>query len=159
MTAGTIGDATVKVGTINSGTINAGTINSGTINTGTINAGTFRNDGRPSRNILSFGTTFPSAGSAFGTLVGSAAIGAGTSLWLSDVSIVNNGGGTVTSGVMFGSNINGSAVLAKGQFGPQGGIQKSFPLAVNAGMTNTDLNCWVGAAGTIDVVVSYFISV
>ncbi len=172
MTAGTIGDMTMKIGTvnsgtinagtintgtINSGTINAGTINSGTINAGTINAGTIKNDGRPARTILSYGTTIAFGGSAFATLVGSAAIGAGTSLWVNDVSIVNNGG-TVTSGLVFGSAINGSAVIAKGNFGPNGGIQKSFSMPVNAGMVNTDLNAWAAGAGTIDFVVSYFIS-
>jgi hypothetical protein len=133
-------------------------MNAGTINSGTINAGTFRDDGRPSRNILSFGTTMTFSGSAFGTLVGSASIGSGTSLWVQDISIVNNGG-TQKFGVMFGSAINGSAVLAKGQFGPQGGIEKSFTKPVNAGMTNTDLNAWAEGAGTADFVVSYFISV
>ena len=124
---------------------------------GTLNAGTVRDDGRPARNILSFGTTIAFSGSAFATLVGSAAIGVGTSLWVNDVSIINNGG-TQKAAVVFGSAINGSAILAKGQFGPQGGIQKSFPKAVNAGMTNTDLNAWAEGAGTIDFVVSYFIS-
>lgn len=157
ITAGTLADVTVRVGTINSGTINAGTINSGTINAGTINAGTIRNDGRPARNILSFGTTIAFGGSAFATLVGSAVVGAGTSIWINDLSIVN-GGGTVTAGMVFGSAINGSAVLAKGMFGAQGGIQKSFPKAVNAGMTNFDLNAWADGASTVTFNVSYFIS-
>jgi len=168
-TLGTLQSGTVSVntpGTITSGSIavtagtvivTSGTVNSGTINSGTINAGTFRDDGRPARNLLSFATTITFGGSAFATLVGSAVVGAGTSLWVNDVSIVNNGG-TQKYGVVFGSAINGSAVVAKGQFGPQGGIQKSFPMPVNAGMTNFDLNAWAEGAGTADFVVSYFIS-
>ena len=155
--AGTVNSGTINAGTINSGTINAGTMNTGTLNAGTINAGTFRDDGRPARNILSFGTTIAFGGSAFATLVGSAAVGAGTSIWVNDVSIVNNGG-TQKYGLVFGSAINGSAVIAKGQFGPQSDVQKSFPMPVNAGMTNFDLNAWAEGAGTADFVVSYFIS-
>jgi hypothetical protein len=129
------------------------------VNNGTIvaTAGTIKNDGRPARNLLSFATTQVFAGSAFATLVGSASVGAGTSIWVNDLSIVNHNG-TVQAGMMFGSAINGTAVLAKGQFGPQGGIQKSFPMPVNCGMTNFDLNCWSDAAGTVTFNVSYFIS-
>jgi hypothetical protein len=139
------------------GTINAGTINSGTINAGTINAGTFRMDARSTQNILSYSTTQVFSASAFATLVGSTGVGAGTSIWVNDVSIVNHNG-TVQAGVMFGSAINGTSVIAKGMFGPQGGIQKSFSKAVNCGMTNYDLNCWSDAAGTVTFSVSYFIS-
>ena len=155
-TPGTITSGTIAV---NAGTVimTAGTVNSGTINAGTINAGTIRNDGRPARNILSFGTTIAFGGSAFATLVGSTAIGAGTSLWINDLSIVNHGG-TVQAGIVFGSAINGSAVIAKGQFASQGGIEKPFPMAVNAGMTNTDLNAWADGASTVTFNVSYFIS-
>jgi hypothetical protein len=64
----------------------------------------------------------------------------------------------VTSGIVFGSAINGSAVVAKGNFGPNGGIQKSFPMPINCGMTNYDLNAWSAGAGTIDFCISYFIS-
>ena len=130
----------------------------GTINSGTINAGTIRNDGRPARNILSFGTTIIFSASAFATIIGSAAVGVGTSLWVNDLSIVNNGG-TVTAGMMFGSAINGSAILAKGNFVGGGGIEKPFPLPVNAGMTNFGLNAWASGAGTVDFTVSYFIAV
>ena len=153
-TPGTITSGTVAV---SAGTVNSGTINAGTINSGTINAGTIRDDGRPARNILSFGTTIAFGGSAFATLVGSAVVGAGTSIWVNDLSIVNHGG-TVTAGIMFGSAINGSAVLAKGQFGANGGIEKAFPKAVNAGMTNFDLNAWADGASTVTFNVSYFIS-
>lgn len=132
-------------------------VTAGTVNSGTINAGTIRNDGRPARDLLSFATTQVFSASAFATVVGSAAVGAGTSIWVNDVSIVNHNG-TVQAGLMFGSAINGTPVLAKGMFGAQGGIQKSFPMPVNCGMTNFDLNCWSDAAGTVTFNVSYFIS-
>ena len=159
VTAGTVA---VSAGTMimTAGTVAAGTIavSAGTITHGTIDAGTVKLDGRASRNIVSYGTTFAGTAAAYGTLVGSAVVGAGTSLWVNDVSIVNSKGGTITCLVGFGTVLNGTSVLVKGDFGPQQGIQKSYPLAVNAGMTNQDLVCYVGAAGTIDVNVSYFIS-
>jgi hypothetical protein len=164
--AGTIGTVTgvgvvtnITNGTIqNSGTVTGvGVISSLTTGSIIMTAGTSKNDGRPARNILSFGTTQVFAGSAFATLVGSAAVGAGTSIWVNDVSVVNHNG-TVQAGIFFGSAINGTATVVKGMFGAQGGIQKSFPMAVNCGITNTDLNCWSDAAGTVTFNVSYFIS-
>ena len=113
-------------------------------------------------NIFTFGTTFGGTAAMYGTLVGSASVGVGTSTWINDLSIINSkvgtANGTVTCMVGFGTALNGSSVLAKGDFGPQGGIQKSYPLAVNAGMTNQDLVCYIGAGGTVDFNVSYFIS-
>lgn len=121
-------------------------------------AGTTKLDGRVARNILSYGTTFGGTAAGYGTLIAAAAIGAGTYCWVSDLSIVNSKGGTVTCLVGFGTALNGTSVLAKGDFSAQGGIEKSYSLPVNAGMTNTDLVCYIGAAGTIDVSISYFIS-
>lgn len=171
ITAGTIGAATINtIGTLTNlvnGTIqNSGTVTGvgvvsmltgGTVNSATINAGTIRDDGRSARNILSYGTTFGATAASYATLVGSAVVGVGTSLWVNDISIVNSAG-TVTSLVGFGTVLNGTSVLVKGNFGPQGGIEKSYSKAVNAGMTNSDLVCYVASAGTIDVSVSYFIS-
>jgi hypothetical protein len=148
VTAGTIGNA-LTVGTLSSGTINAGTINTGTI----------RIDARPARNILSYGTTVALAGTAYGTIIGSAAVGAGTSIWINEVSLINAGVGTSTFGIGFGTFMSGTSVLVRGKFVPGSGIQKSFPMAVNCGVTNSDLNVFTAdAAGTVDVSVSYFIS-
>ncbi len=160
----TSGSITVIAGTgvVTSGSIvvTAGTVSNtmvaGTITAGTINVGTIRVDARPLQNILSYGTTFGGTAAGYGTMVGSA--GVGTSIWVNDLSIINSKGGTITALVGFGTALNGTSVLAKGDFGAQGGIQKSFPKVVNCGMTNNDLVCYVGAAGTIDVNVSYFIS-
>jgi fibronectin-binding autotransporter adhesin len=161
LTNGTIGAGTIAVsaGTMimTAGTVAAGTIavSAGTITHGTIDAGTVKLDGRAGRSILSYGTTFVGTAGQYGTLVGSA--GVGTSIWVNDVSVVNSSG-TLTALVGFGTALSGSSVLVKGLFGVNGGIQKSYPLAVNAGMTNNDLVCYTSAAGTIDVCCSYFIS-
>ena len=185
ITAGTIGAATINtigtltnlangtiqnsgtttgvgvVSALTSGTLNLATVTMtvGTVNAATINAGTTKNDGRPARNILSFGTTFGNSGSANATMVGSAVVGAGTSIWVTDLSIVNTGTSTtpVDAGISFGTILAGSANLVRGHFGGNGGIEKAFPLPVNAGMTNFDLTCYA-SAGTCDFNVSYFIS-
>lgn len=160
----TVGTVNYQVVKVDMGTLGISNPFSGTLpmlSAGTISnllGGTIKNDGRAGRNILSYGTTFGGTVAIYGTLVGSASVGAGTSTWINDLSIVNSKGGTVTSLIGFGTALNGTSVLAKGDFGPQGGIQKSYPLAVNAGMTNQDLVCYIGAAGTIDFNISYFIS-
>lgn len=184
---GTIGEITNGSIVVTSATISAGTMQfSGTpsmnvvsgsvaVTAGTIGAftadipggtvdlvsnvafGTIKSDGRVARNVLSYATTFGATAAAYATLVGSAVVGAGTYTWVNDVAVVNTAG-TVTCTVGFGTALNGTSVLAKGAFAANGGIQKSFPLPVNAGMTNQDLVCHIGAAGTVDVSVSYFIS-
>ena len=156
-TVGTVQYQTVK---LDMGAAGATSPFTGTISEVTkISGGTLKVDGRVARNILSYGTTFGGAVAGYGTIVAAASIGAGTSLWVNDLSIINSkGAGTLTALVGFGTALNGSSVLVKGDFGPQGGIQKSYSLPVNAGSTNQDLVCYIGAAGTIDVNVSYFIS-
>lgn len=172
VTNATVGAGTVVVsnGTIGAGTlaVSAGTV--GTVGTvagmavlssltnGSINvtAGTFREDPRPNVNILSYGTLFGGTAAVYGTLVGSA--GVGTSIWVNDITIVNQSGTVVECSVGFGTALAGSSVLVIGSFADQGGVQKSFPKAVNAGMTNSDLVCHVGAAGTAAFNVSYFVS-
>lgn len=171
LNSGTINVATAVIttlpnlpqGSINvtQGTITAGSIivTNGTISHGTIDIGTVKLDGRTARNILSYGTTFGAGGAAYGTLVGSAAVGAGTSLWVNDISITNPAG-NITCLVGFGTALTGTSVLLKGTFGTTSavGIEKGFPLPVNAGMTNQDLVAYISGAGTIDVNISYFIS-
>lgn len=160
-TIGTISVGTVNTGTVNVATVTAGTVNVATVTAGTINIGTFKNDGRTARNILSYGTTFAvTSGSAWATLVGSASVGAGTSLWVNDVS-VNNPAGSASIIVGFGTELTaGTNVVLKGTYGTQGAVghQKTFSLPVNCGMTNKDLTLYVGVPGTVDVNVTYFIS-
>lgn len=161
LAAGTVtrleqGSIIVTAGTIAAGSI---VVTNGTITHGTIDAGTVRNDARTTQNILSYGTTVAATAAAYATLIGSAAVGAGTSTWVQDISLTNPAA-NVTCLVGFGTALNGSSVLLKGTFGTTSavGIEKSFPKAVNAGMTNQDLVAYVSAAGTIDVNVSYLIS-
>lgn len=144
---------------VTAGTVNAGTINTGTINAGTINAGTFRADARTTQNIISFGTQVVGTAAIAATIVGSAAVGAGTSLWLQDVSITNNNA-NVLCVLGFGTAQQGTNVLLRHTLGTTGavGIEKPFAKAVNAGMTNQDLVFSLGAAGTVDLTISYFIS-
>lgn len=133
-----------------------GILAQGSIN---VTAGTFRDDARTSRNILTYGTTFGGGAAAYGTLVGSASVGAGTYTWVDSISITNPSG-NITTMVGFGTALNGTSVLWKGTLGTtsSAGVVKSFPHAVNAGMTNQDLVCYISGAGTVDVNVTYFIS-
>lgn len=136
------------------------TINSlGTLNSGTINAGTVRTDSRNTQNALSCGTTFVGTAAAYGTLVGSSLVGIGTSIWVNLISI-DNPFGTIPCMVSFGTALQGSSVLWRGVLGTQGavGVVAPFPKSTNAGMTNQDLVCYIGGAGTVDFTVNYFIS-
>lgn len=148
LSAGTI--TKLEQGSIN---VTAGTVTAGTINLGTISA-------RTSENVLTYGTQFAATAAAYGTLVGSAVVGAGTSTWLQNASIINPAG-TVLTLLGFGTVLNGTSVLYRGVLGTQtvSGIQKSWDKAVNAGMTNQDLVIYLGAAGTVDVSISYFIKI
>lgn len=124
-----------------------------------VTAGTIRDDPRPTKNILPYGTQVAGTAAIVATLVGSASVGSGTYLWVNELS-VNNPNANVGVIVSFGTAQQGTNVLLRGTFGTAGavGIQKSFPKAVNAGMTNQDLVVSLTAAGTVDVDISYFIS-
>jgi hypothetical protein len=160
---GTINAATVVLnsGTINVATISAGTVvvGIGTITHGTIDAGTVRIDARTTQNIITFGTQIAATAALVATIVGSASVGAGTSLWVNDISIINPYG-SVLCVIGFGTAQQGTNVLLRGILGTQTGvgIEKQFPKLVNAGMTNQDLVFSTGAAGTIDLSISYLIS-
>ena len=172
-TAGTIwgGGVYVTAGTFGAGTVvnNGGTIGTiqnlagGTVSTnmltGTLNLGTVRADSRTTQNILTYGTQISGTAAIVATVIGSASVGVGTYTWVNDLS-VNNPNANVGVIVGFGTAQQGTNVLLRGTFGTAGavGIQKSFPKAVNAGMTNQDLVVSLTAAGTVDVNVSYFIS-
>lgn len=179
VTAGTVNVATVVAGTLTnlvSGTINSATavINSATISVlpnlpqGSINvtagtvivtAGTTRSDARTTQNILTYGTQVSGTAAIAATIIGSASVGAGTSLWLQDVSIINPYG-SVLCVLGFGTAQQGTNIFYRGVLGTQTGvgIEKSYAKAVNAGMTNQDLVMSLGAAGTMDLSISYLIS-
>lgn len=157
---GTLNLATVtgNLGTI--GTIGLATVagNLGTI--GTLGLGTVRQDGRTTQNIITFGTQVGFSGAAAATIVGSASVGAGTSLWVNDVSLFNLQSGAGTFILGFGTAQQGTNVLLRAPIGTNSavGIEKPYPRAVNAGMTNQDLVLSATGAGTVDLSISYFIS-
>lgn len=124
-----------------------------------IQGGTVKDDGRTGRNILTFGTQIIGTAATAATIIGSASVGAGTSLWLQDVSVTNNNG-NVLCVLGFGTAQQGTNVLLRHTLGTAGavGIEKSLNKAVNAGMTNQDLVFSLGGAGTVDLTLSYFIS-
>lgn len=124
-----------------------------------VTAGTFRADARTTQNIVSYGTQMVGTAAVAATVVGSTSVGAGTSLWLQDVSITNNNA-NVLCVLGFGTAQQGTNVLLRHTLGTTGavGIEKTFAKAVNAGMTNQDLVFSLGAAGTVDLSISYFIS-
>lgn len=166
VTAGTIADATVRVGTINSGTINAGTINSGTINAGTINsgtinagtinAGTFSLNPIPTKLIATIGSVWGTSSGTAGTLV--AAPTGGSAIYLNDISIVNEGTSTLTAGLSFGTNQQGTLVIARAAMAGNGGIEKPFPAANSGNGTQFPLVMWTTGSGTASFTASYFIS-
>lgn len=125
-----------------------------------VTAGTFRNDGRPTRNVLSYGTQFGGTAAGYATLIGSAAVGVGTSLYMNEISISNTRSASLDTMIGLGTALQGTSVFLRDQLGTSIGIgrEKSYTLAPNNGMTNQDLVVWIGGAGTIDVNVSYFIS-
>lgn len=130
--------------------------------TGTLTAlsnGTVRTDARTTQNIVSFGTQVSGTAAVVATIVGSASVGAGTSLWVNNLSI-NNPNANVGVIIGFGTAQQGTNVLHRGTFGTTGavGVVVPFPKATNNGMTNQDLVVSLTAAGTVDVNVSYFIS-
>ena len=138
----------VVTGTVNVGTT---TVINPTGTTVTIDHGTVQNNPRPSRNILSYGT---SSIAAAGTLV--AAPGVGTSIWAETASIVV-ASGTQEVLISWGTQTGGTAVLVSGLFTPGGGIQKTFNHPVNGGITNTALT-WnvISGSGTTYYNVSYW---
>jgi len=151
------GSIAVTAGTMimTNGTVGAGTV---AVSAATISAGTI--SARNAENVLTYGTQFAATAEAYATLVGSAAVGAGTSIYLQTYDIINPAG-TVLARLGFGTALQGTSVYFRGVLGTQtvGGIAKTYDKPVNAGMTNQDLTVYLGAAGTIDVNVSYFIKV
>ena len=180
----TIGSVRMTIGTLTSGSLtnlgqiyNAGTVQNqlggtittvlnagttqnllgGTINT-VLNAGT--NSARNMETVLTYWGNFAATAAAYGTIVGSASVGAGTAIYVQNAHIINPYG-TVLNVMGFGTALTGTSVLMRGVLGTQtvGGLQKSWDKPVSAGMTNQDLVIYLGGAGTVDYTVSYFIKV
>jgi hypothetical protein len=158
--AGTIQNGTLSVVTtvsnVTNGTIRmtAGTINTGTINAGTINAGTVKVQPRTTVNILTIGSVWGTNSGIAGTLI--SAPGASTSILINELSIQNHGTSTLEAGIGFGTNQQGTLVAARGLFGGNGGIQKSYPIPLGGSHSNLPLVIWTNGSGTASFTVSYW---
>lgn len=170
ITAGTIAAHAVTAATITAGTIDVlkvatitvlpnlpqGSINvtAGTMimTNGTVGAGTIQLNPVPVPAMSTYGTLGTAGGSFFGTLSGTS--GAGTKHYVSGVSIVVQSG-TPDVRVLAGSVIQGTGVLAAGQFPPGGGIARDFNPAFATGTQSELIYHFVGA-GTAFITVQYW---
>ena len=165
LASGTITNGTLQ--NLVSGTINAlasGTISVGTFSmtTGTLNGGTLANLGggtaQISKTPVQIGTPIHTRGTTgaavWGTLV--AASGAGTKQYVSNVDIVVASGTVDVAVTTIGiGGSTGAGILARGQFPQGGGLTKPFDPVIPSG-TNGTLAFWMGGAGTVDVVITYW---
>lgn len=143
-TIGLVSQANVTVGTMTAN-IPGGTINRGTVQQLTTPAGSVVQ----STHVLGTG------GTVAGTLV--APTGAGTTLYLTGLSIVGHSG---TADYAISRAVAGSAgagVYARGLFAPGGGISRDFSTPINMG-TNGTLAYFVTGNGTASFTVSYIVS-
>lgn len=101
---------------------------------------------------LTHGTLGTAGGSFFGTI--SAASGAGTKHYVTGVDIVMQSG-TADVRILAGTAIQGTGVLAAGQFPAGGGIAKTFQVPFATG-TNSELTYHFVGAGTAFITVSYW---
>lgn len=148
-TLGTVGTV-IGLGTAtNLGSItNVGQIH----NAGTVQSA--RIDFRPVGSaVLSTHTLGTGGGTFVGTLV--APSGAGTSLYLSGLSIVVHSG-TVDCGIANNvAGTTGAGVYARGQFVPSAGIMREFIPAINLG-TNGTVAYFMISAGTVSFTANYW---
>lgn len=160
--AGTLTNSgtTTGVGVVSNLTQGSINVTAGTIGAATVNAGTVRNDGRPARQFLTFGTTFGGTGTAaaYATLV--AAPGASNYIWVDSLSI-KNPYETVECAIGFGTAVDGGSVLEKGVYGTQTGIgiSRTFPNPNNGNIANQPLVLFKSGLGTVYANVSYFTAV
>lgn len=124
----------------------------GTVAGGTIQLGTFRLDPTTIPSVQQFGTLGTAGGSFFATISG--ASGAGTKHYIQGVDIVTYSG-TPDVRVLAGSSIQGTGVLAAGQFVPSGGITKTWNQHFPTG-TNSEIIYHFAAAGTAFINVSFW---
>ena len=115
-------------------------------------AGTTQINPVPVPTMLTFGTLGTAGGSLFATI--SAASGAGTKHYVSGVDIVMQAG-TADVRVLAGTVIQGTGVLAAGQFPAGGGISKRIIPAFPTG-TNSELTYHFVGAGSAFITVNYW---
>jgi len=123
-----------------------------------IGLGTVTNDfGRqfPAGGIgTSYGAVGTTGAAVWGTLI--AAAGAGTRQYVSGLEVVVASGTVDVAVTNIGiGGSTGAGVLARGQFTPGGGIQRTFN-PVSASGANGTLSFWLGEAGTVAIVVDYW---
>jgi len=161
----TNGSVNILTGTLQSSGTTTGVgvvsnLTNGSVNllTGTVTsvtnlaAGTVKINPVPVPTTLQHGTLGTAGGSFFATI--SAASGAGTFHYISGVDIVMKSG-TADVRVLAGSVIQGTGVLAAGQFPAGGGIAKNFSPAFATG-TNSELIYHFVGAGSAFITVSYW---
>jgi len=161
----TNGSINILSGTLqNSGTTTGvgvvSNLTNGSVNllTGTVTSvtnlagGTIKLNPVPVPTMLTFGTLGKAGGSFFATI--SAASGAGTIHYISGVDIVMQSG-TADVRVLAGTAIQGTGVLAAGQFPAGGGISKRITPAFATG-TNSEITYHFVGAGTAFITVNYW---
>lgn len=123
---------------------------------GTFNAGTVTSQINSVPFVVgtSYGTFGTTGAAAWGTLVSAA--GVGTKQYVSgiDISGISGTAEIVVSNVGV-SGSQGNGVLARFNTVPGGGLSKVFN-PVQASATNGTLAFWMGAAGTVDIVIQYW---
>lgn len=120
------------------------------------NTGTVQLNPKPSRSIITYGTTIGGGAAAGVTLVGAA--GSGTAIFLNEISVTNQGTGNLTYYVGYGTaSTLGTSNVLSGILAGNGGIQKSYPKAVGGHITNLALLGSIAAAGTVSVNLSYWV--
>lgn len=121
-------------------------------NLGTLESGTVRLDPTTVPQMLQQGTLGTAGGSFFATI--SAVSGAGTKHYVQGIDIVIQSG-TADVRVLAGSAIQGTGVLAAGQFPAGGGISKNWSPHFQTG-TNSEIIYHFVGAGTAFITVSYW---
>lgn len=149
---GTVKEVTTvpTVSNLTNGSVNllTGTVTSVT----NLAAGTVQINPTPVPTPLIQGTLGTAGGSFFGTL--SAAAGAGTKHYISGLQVVVQSG-TPDVRILAGSSIQGTGVLAAGQFVPSAGVVREFnPVFVTG--TNSELIYHFVSAGTAFITVNYW---
>lgn len=143
-----VSQANVTVGTF-SADIPGGTVDLLT----NLAGGTIQIDHDPIEPVTTYGTQGTTGAAVRGTLV--SAVGAGTDLMVSGLSIIVESG-TVDCAICFGTMAgpNGADVLARGVFVPSAGIARDFTIPQSK--TNGTLTYYMGGAGTAYFQVNYW---
>lgn len=165
LTTGTVTTGSLaNITTLHNGTVVVSTMPNINVATGTqqtlgtvanINNGTIRQDTRPAGSIVQNTHTLGTGGTIVGTLV--APTGAGTTLYLTGLSIVGHSGTCDYAIARSVAGSTGAGVYARGVFAPGGGIARDFESPISLG-TNGTLTYFVTGNGTASFTVDYIIS-